>query len=382
MGQSGFNQTSSITNSLPKTILPLGMVSHSFTHSVSPNEVGKYLQALEEASFSGYIRCQPLATPNEKPGQGLLVLNRGTILYANIVNVKPQSANGNEALNKLQQLDFNALAVEVAPRLVEAWRSLLDGHKAYAEVAATSFNYQQLLQSFAKSQKTGTIRLYSAQLELYALIYLGQLQGLFHLESKSNSQVHYLQERENDPEILLDRVGAKLDVFLTSPAQALNMVSEHISAADVSLIDRSFQAVVRLSGKIAAPERMSTYLAQVIKKGETQYPVLKLLPELEMDEAKLPRLNLMNVSQQLTRAPKAELLTAFDYLFEEFLQDYCRPIGPEIFHPMAKAAINQTDARQLLALGLHLDFLMDDEPAEPTMPSQLEPINEDNPYDF
>ncbi len=381
MGRSSLSQSKSTTYSLPKIILPLGMVSHSFTRTVTRNEAGKYLEALGEASFSGYVRCQPLSSANEKPSQGLLILNRGAILYASIV--KPQPATGSEALNKLQQLDFNALAVEVNPKLVEAWRSLLDGHKAYAEVSATSFNYHELIKSFAKSQKSGIIRLCSAQLELYALIYLGQIQGLFHLESKSHSQVYYLQERENDPEIVLDRPGATLDVFLTSLVRPLIQATEHVSAAEVSLIDRSFQAVVRLSGEIVAAERMNTHLAQIIETGKSQYSVLKLLPALEMDAAKLPRLNLEKVSLQLTKAPKTELLIAFDYLFEEFLQDYCRPIGPEIFHPMAKAAISEADARQLLALGLQLDFLMDeDTTAEPTLPSQFEPINEDNPYDF
>lgn len=368
-----------------KTLLPLGIISAKLGGSVPQAGFNKYLTDLAATNFSGYLRCQPFENTTAKFSQALLIVERGEILEASTnLAGEAEIVSGRDALNYLNEARLNMLAVEVAPELVEAWRSLINGENPYSGVTATSGNYQNLLRSFGAKQRSGAVRLYSEKLELFGFVQDGKLLGIFKPESKSGSQVFYLQEQDELPEGLLDQPGIRMDVFLTPPPLPLRPEVEQLSAEEVELIDRSFQAIIRLSGELATPEKIDQHLKMVILSGSKDYPLLNNLSTSKQQGTPLPRLDLKKAESKITATPKKEALATFNYLFEEFLQDYCKPIGPEIFHPMVARTLGQSDGQKLVEIGLELDFLIDEPTANsPDIDFSSEPTSDIiNPYDF
>ncbi len=155
--------------------------------------------------------------------------------------------------------------------------------------------------------------------------------------------------------------------------QAIILNEEYLSEEDVKTIDRAFQAVTRLTTEFAAAPKIARHLAEVIKNGGKRYALLNSFSIKELQAGQIPA-SLLGVSASVIETtPKKEVLASFDYLFEEFLQHYCRPVGPEVFHAMAARSIAASDAQELIRMGLHLDFL-DEYP--PTINSAInEPVN-------
>lgn len=217
------------------------------------------------------------------------------------------------------------------------------------------------------------------------MLHQGQLLGIFKPESKSGSRVSYLQEQEELPEGLLEQGDVWMDVFLTVPATPLQLNSAlQISTEEIELLERSFQAMIRLSAELAAPDRIAQHLTGVIRAGSTSYPLLNSLVVATEKGTPLPRLDLKKTGSKIAATPRKEVLATFDYLFEGFLQDYCRPIGPEIFHPMAARTLDPADRERLIQMGLQLDFLID-LPANSVSTQSYNTAPADeliNPYDF
>jgi hypothetical protein len=368
-----------------KLILPLGLIASAITGKVAAGELAGVLTKLNANGFSGYLRVQSQSEEPTGFSHGLLVVREGAVIQVELgLRETSEAPAGEAALEYLNRVGLNLLGVEVEPEVVEAWRALLNGQRVYNNVALTPSNYQNLLQSFASSKRSGAIHFYQEQAEFYGLIYRGNLLEIYRPESKSGSTTAYLQEIEELPENLFNKGRASLDVYLTTATQPLTLRREQLNPEDLELIERAFQAVVHLTGELASPEKITRHLQNVLQTGSQIYPPLRQLTLTREPDSNLPLLAVTPAGSTLGASPKQEVLAAFDYLFEEFLKSYCYPIGPEIFHAMAVRAINQKDARRLLELGLRLDFLtQESHPVPPGFNYVAEPASDTiNPFDF
>ena len=386
--------------SAPEIVMPVGQVLFQLNRAVLGAEVKTYLSLFEESLFSGYIQCQPLSENKSQISftKGLIIIQQGIIVYSLLnFGLGQADLSAKESLKYLQQTGFIAEVIEVAPRLLEAWRSLLDGQQIYSEIAATTNNYQKLRENFARSGRSGAVQLYYRGLKLYTLVYQGQDLSIFRVESENSQSKAFLQKLTEIPEFLLNNPDVKLAVFLSASAKPVSLDEEYLSLDEVQLLDRSFQAVMRLVGEIATPNQIEQHLNEVVKTGSHHYPILGSLQIEHSTAGFLPQLIWQENGSKIVSTPKPEVISACDYLFENFLQEYCKPIGDTAFHAMAARAINPLDALKLNELGLHLDFLEDYPPdpaaaaieqlafslkAEIVTTPQIEPAEEYNPYEF
>lgn len=319
------------------------------------------VQQLQSRLFSGYVTCnsgQP--KPNELGA--LLLFEFGKLTTARYAT-DHQTLVGQAAYDAATSTsNFGGQVVTVQPAIVTAYRGLVQGFSPFSNLEATQANFNGLIASFAKQKRSGVIHFYlNSQIELFCLIDRGQSVGMF---GPQPLQPQHWRQLTPDLSLFWQNSQAKINVFVTGQPEPINTDivttpsdSPLPNSQVLELLNRSLQKLFELVCQISAPRTAFAQLLAVAQSGSSKHPVLRSLIELEWDDARrLPRLNETGLKTQSTRFSQAELLAAYEYLLNDFLEPYVQQLSLEVFQDLAKRALGQ-DIDELDQLEVHLSFL-------------------------
>lgn len=245
--------------------LPPGEHHEALSQVLESHPFARHRALLQQAGFSGYVYYQP-AGVGEVMLLGLMVVEAGvaTAAYASDV-LSNQSWADAAALGQLARQSGRAEAVQVAPRMLAAYRAILHEHDRAPTEPLSKAGLQAAIASFRQNKQTGAIGLWSDPASpLFLLFESGQPIGLIGASGGANAlavlpQTHPLPL--NDPE-------ARLQPLPVPPANALDApAAVQLPPQAYQLLTAACNALVTLGANIVGPEAIGRVLHETLSDG-------------------------------------------------------------------------------------------------------------------
>lgn len=334
------------------------------------NTLTELFERLHADQFNGYLQLYP-----DFESRAVVILENGspTACY----NIRQgQAEKGLAAWQQIKTLEtlppYHLMIV--ADNVLLAYRGLLGNYMPYHDLPATHNNYRGLLATFKKGQYNGVIRFKLDGVELYELIHEGEGIGTFNIESNG----YYLRSAPGGIGMLLGNSQVKIDVYVTRDELNHAPVNAGISVQEANVLGGTLAVGYGLMSQLLSENTAQQRLGYVSRQLAGGAPFLTDLAKLQLPATpEAQEKTLVDWVTNLQGQPRARVMSAFEELFDSYLQPICLQVGSNTFHEMIVRALGDERASALQKMGLKVDFF-------DKLPEQKNatPIVEDNPYDF
>ena len=278
-------------------------------------------------------------------------------------NSGQRTLTGQEAFNAILSNRLTiARIVGVAPALIVAYSGLASGVLAYSGLTATKPNLEGLQSAFLRQQQSGVIRCYlDSQIEVFFLIHRGREVGIF------GPQPIYPQLWRRlvpDMDVFWQNKAARIEVYISPRPEKISLSSTEASMETTKpseldprqLMYRSLQQLFNLVCQISSPKNAIENLLSVANQGNRLYPILQPVTQASLRPDNSLEIDRTALAKYQTNTSQTELVSAYQYLLNNFAEIYIQQVGREIFRQLAQLALGQ-DADKLAQFGGQLDFL-------------------------
>lgn len=336
------------------------------------NTLTELFERLQADQFDGYLQLYP-----DFESRAVVTLENGlaTACYSIRQGREEKGLTAWQSVKNLSNLPPYHLMI-VPDNVLLSYRALLGSYTPYRDLPATHNNYRGLLTTFKKGNYSGVMHFKMQGIELYELIHDGEGIGTFNVEANG----YYLRPAPGGIGILLGNAQVKIDVYVARDELGIQQqpVITGLSSQEADILGGTLAAgysvLSRLLSESSAQERLGSVSRQLAPQAPFLTDLAKMqLPTTPQEQEKI----LVGWVAGLQNLSRPTLISAFEQLFDNYLQPVCVQVGSNLFHEMIVRALGDDRATALRQMGLRVDFF--DKLPEPK-PSAT--VQEDNPYDF
>jgi hypothetical protein len=334
------------------------------------NTLTELFERLYADQFNGYLQLYP-----DFESRAIITLENGspTACYTIRQGYAEKGLVAWQQIKALETLPPYHLMI-VADNVLLAYRGLLGSYTPYQDLPATHNNYRGLLATFKKGHYNGVLRFRLDGVELYELIHDGEGIGTFNIESNG----YYLRSVPGGIGILLGNPQVKIDVYVTRDELNHAPLNAGISAQEADVLGGTLAVGYGLLSQLLSENTARQRLGYVSRQLASTAPFLTDLAKLQLPATPEEQEKaLVGWVTNLQSQPRASVVTAFEQLFDSYLQPICLQVGSNTFHELIVRALGDERASALQKMGLKVDFF-DKLPEQKTAALLVE----DNPYDF